>query len=444
MLFELEKSNIRKEDIDEGTVTRFIVSIGIDKMDDANHPITVDENLTNLGVLAFTDNPESIIPGAYSTISEHSDSSSTSVIKTLKINGNLLSQYHKILEYLTSLTVERNNGCVPYDYSMLNSVIVNSLTTRDYQSQSPLVVTVTPTNISFCLPINGSIIVDTDLNPSLIKLFSDVGLYTTKDIIKNEKVLVNLDGGMLTLSVQANEGYISESVVKSASWMWASSKKRQAINYLRYIFNQYPYLYAITNQLIEYLFILGNEKTAVKILYDYSQFTSADKSVQPYITVARLYVLQGKYQLAKKCLQYLPPFKDLNELLTIIILKNKVFDFQSSHHILKQFYLTYKDEPQFLHEFAKVKLRIATKSGLDVQIKLYEEAEQFLIDAIALSNNDAQMAWYWFDLAKVNILLDKSEEDIDSAFNAAMMKLPKESLFKRDRDSWKSSITENR
>ena len=115
-----------------------------------------------------------------------------------------------------------------------------------------------------------------------------------------------------------------------------------------------------------------------------------------------------------------------------------MFEYQSAHHIFKQFHAQYGMESQFLHEFSQVKIKLAERASSDIKELLYTEAEQLLREALAVGLIETQKAWYWFDLAKLLIATEQDPVSIEQAFKKAVELLPRESLFKRFYDNWKS------
>lgn len=435
MSFELKRSQATTKKISLDLVQGFLNTLdgGTFKLEDAPYEVLNEGVPTNLAILLFCNEPQTVIPGAYIEFFKYADSG-TLILEKKQITGSVLSQYHQMLEYLSHLSQPRTDAESPFDYKAMKELILNAIVHRDYQDQRPIKVEL----YSNAFVVSNPTSENDPANPRLLRAIIDMGLATGTGLGAKAIGEVEVDStmGFVSMRIKANESYACTESVRNAAYLWSNAKKRQAINYLRSILSIYPHFEQVVNQIIEYSFLLGNEKIAKKVLADYTQYTGKEKSVQPYITMARIYLGQSKIPLARKYLQHLPPFKDLNEILAVVILKKKLLEFKSAHSIFRQFAETYSEEPQFLHEYSQVKVRLALKASPDTKSTLLKEALTLLRTAIAFGTVDTQKAWYWFDLAQVSIQMESPRKTVEDAFEAAIELLPRESLFKRTRESW--------
>jgi len=419
----------------------------------------------NVGLMFFNENPDNFFPGARIEVVQFGDDAGGDLIEEKIFKGPLSQQIKNTLEYLYSLggavlkkvpgqaEVERT---VPYPYEAMEEAIVNAVYHRGYDGPpEPVKVYLYPDRleiISYPGPVSG--IQQKHFEPGQNVPSVPARNRRIGDFLKELRLAEQRGTGIPKIQRRMRENgspdarfefdeertffrvilpahprYQVLHGIREAAHLWAIGEKSHAIDHLGRAFERQPSSGALASQYIEYAFTLGNIALAQEVFKKFEDQSAKSEQMQPYITMARLLLDNGRSKDAYEILTRLPLVRTVSDTLEVAILSKKAKDFKGAHHLFAEAYSLNPDDPKLLHEYAQTKIQLGRKENIETRKNLNQEALELLRRAIQLTEDNVRKAWCWYDMARVLGWLKAPYSEIEAAYLKARTILPSEPRF---------------
>jgi len=443
-------------------------------------PINAHEVPRNVGLLFFNEDPDHFFSGARIEVVQFGDDAGGDLIEERIFRGPLPQQIRNTLEYLDSLggtLIQKIRGqaeierTVPYPYEAMEEAIVNALYHRGYDGPpEPVKVYLYPDRMeitSYPGPVAG-------LQNEHFELGQNIPQVPARnrrigEFLKELRLAEARGTGIPKIQRKMRENgspaaqfdfdehrtyfrvilpvhprYQVLHALREAAHLWAVGEKVNAVNHLERAFVHQPSSGALTSQLIEYSFGIGNSDLAHKTFKKFEEQLVKSESSHPYLTMARLLIDNARVKEANEVLGRIPLSRTINDTVEAAILMKKANDYSGAHHLFSEAYSINPDDPKIVHEFAQTKMKLASslwkRSDIDTKKRLNREAVEMLRRAIQLSADPVREAWCWFDLARTLDWLKAPYSDVEAAYLKALTYIHDEPRFQEGYKKFKSKV----
>ena len=231
--------------------------------------------------------------------------------------------------------------------------------------------------------------------------------------------------------------------LRESALLWATGKRREALNHLLRVAQDQPGSGAVTGQIIEYAGALEDLDLARTCLQRFESVEDRSEGSQPYLRYASVLLNRGYDDEARRWLSRVPVTSGYGDLLDAAILSKRARDYREAHRLFEGIYPRANDDPKVVQEFAQTKLALASAlrpSGRDLATKktLNRQAAELLRRAIPLTDDPTRKAWCWFDLARTLAWLREANSDVEPAYRQALSLKPDDDRFRDTYRKWKS------
>jgi len=157
-------------------------------------------------------------------------------------------------------------------------------------------------------------------------------------------------------------------------------------------------------------------------------------------------ISSGDHETSQKIILMLPESYYEEDYYEIGIAFKRLRMDERAHTIFSKIYSSYDTDPEYLSDFAQVKIAIANKNYKSKERnwatirRLRGEAIELLRRAINLFEDERQKAWCWFHLAKTLQFNRSPIGVVDEAYNEAIRLQPDEKSFKFAFKKWKAYL----
>ena len=231
--------------------------------------------------------------------------------------------------------------------------------------------------------------------------------------------------------------------VRESALLWATGKRREALNHLLRVAQDQPGSGAVTGQIIEYAGALEDLDLARTCLQRFESVEDRSEGSQPYLRYASMLLNRGHDDEARRWLSRVPVTSGYSDLLEAAILSKRARDYREAHRLFEGIYPRANDDPKVAQEFAQTKLALARAlrpfgRDLDTRKELNRQAVELLRRAIPLTDDPTRKAWCWFDLARTLAWLREANSEVEHAYRRAMSLKPDDDRFRDSYREWKS------
>ena len=441
-------------------------------------PLNAHDAPRNVALLFFSDGPERVFPGATIDIVQFADDAGGDLIEEKTIRGPLHHQVRQTLNYLDSLgstVIEKVPGravvdrTVTYPHEAIREAVVNAVYHRSYQEVEPTKIYLYPDRMeitSYPGPVRGL-----DLHhftrgesvPAVPARNRRIGGF-----LKELKFAESRGTGVPKIRRHMSESGSPEPrfdfdeahtyfrvilpvhpryrvihALRESALMWATGKRREALNHLLRVAQDQPGSGAVTGQIIEYAGALEDLDLARTCLQRFESAEDRSEGSQPYLRFASVLLNRGHDDEARRWLSRVPVTSGYGDLLDAAILSKRARDYREAHRLFEGIYPRANDDPKVVQEFAQTKLALARALrpfGRDLATKktLNRQAAELLRRAIPLTDDSTRKAWCWFDLARTLAWLREASSDVEHAYRQAMSLKPDDDRFRDNYREWKS------
>ena len=441
-------------------------------------PLNAHDAPRNVTLLFFSDDPERVFPGAMIDIVQFADDAGGDLIEEKTIRGPLHHQVRQTLNYLDSLgstVIEKVPGraevdrTVTFPHEAIREAVVNAVYHRSYQEAEPTKIYLYPDRMevtSYPGPVRGI-----DLHhftrgesvPAVPARNRRIGGF-----LKELKLAESRGTGVPKIRRHMSESGSPEPrfdfdeartyfrvilpvhpryrvihTLRESALLWATGKRREALNHLLRVAQDQPGSGAVTGQIIEYAGALEDLELARTCLQRFESVEDRSEGPQPYLRYASVLLNRGLGDEARRWLSQVPVTSGYGDLLEAAILSKRARDYREAHRLFEGIYPRAKDDPKVVQEFAQTKLALARALrpfGPDLATKktLNRQAAELLRRAIPLTDDPTRKAWCWFDLARTLARLREANSDVEQAYLQAMALKPDEDRFRNAYRQWQS------
>ena len=441
-------------------------------------PLNAHDAPRNVALLFFSDDPEQVFPGATIDIVQFADDAGGDLIEEKTIRGPLHHQVRQTLNYLDSLgstVIEKVPGraevdrTVTYPHEAIREAVVNAVYHRSYQEVEATKIYLYPDRMevtSYPGPVRGI-----DLHhfargesvPAVPARNRRIGGF-----LKELKLAESRGTGVPKIRRHMSESGSPEPrfdfdeartyfrvilpvhpryrvihALRESALLWATGKRREALNHLLRVAQDQPGSGAVTGQIIEYAGALEDLDLAQTCLQRFESVEDRSEGSQPYLRYASVLLNRGHDDEARRWLSRVPVTSGYADLLEAAILSKRARDYREAHRLFEGIYPRANDDPKVVQEFAQTKLALARALrpfGRDLATKktLNRQAVELLRRAIPLTDDPTRKAWCWFDLARTLAWLREANSDVEQAYLQSMSLKPDEDRFRNAYRQWQS------
>ena len=421
----------------------------------------------NVALLFFTDDPHQIFPGAQIDIVQFADDAGGDLIEEKTIQGPLHQQVRVALSYLESLggtIIEKvpgraeANRMVTYPYEAIREAVVNAVYHRSYEEVEPTKVYLYPDRMeitSYPGPVHG------------VELFHFEGGGAVPAVparnrriggfLKELKLAESRGTGVPKIRRHMKESGSAEPrfdfddsrtyfrvilpvhpryrvihALRESAMLWATGKRRQALDHLARAAEDQPGSGAVAGQLIEYAAVLDDIQLAKGYLERFDSAEHRTEESQPYLRYVTALLNRGRRDEARAWLDRAPAGGGYDDLLEAAILSKRAGHYRAAHRLFEDLYAYARDDPKVVQEFAQTKIALARAvryRDLTTKKRLTRQATELLRRAIPLADDPLRRAWCWFNLAGALAWLREPASDVAHAYRQAMALQPYEERF---------------
>jgi ATP-dependent DNA helicase RecG len=434
----------------------------------------------NIGLLFFNERPEKFFSGCAFDVVQFADDAGGNLIEEKHFSGPLDSQVLSVVESLDSLTnvqlrklpgkaqVDRT---VAYPYEALEEAIANAAYHRGYENiPEPNKVYLYPNRleiISYPGPVPGIDIQHLQgvapippvpaRNRRIGEFLKELRLAEMRGtgIPKIRRVMSQNGSGEPVIDfdpdrtyfrvlLPAHPRYLALHALREGSYFWSIGEKKNALDRLHSVFSQQPSSGAIAAQLIEFYGEMGNLPGAESVFRTFHQSPLKFEAEQPYLRLFKVFYSNNEKAKAKEIIDLLPEAEYFSAPLDVAVAYKRLKVLDKAHTVFTRIFDSYADNPDYLHNFAQVKISIANdlahrrNPNWHTVRRLRHEAIELLRRALTLSKDTVQRGWCFFDLARTLTWLRVPPSQIDEAFQSAIELLPYERAFREAYDKWRN------
>jgi len=439
-------------------------------------PLNGHDAPRNVALLFFSDEPERVFPGATIDVVQFADDAGGDLIEEKTIRGPLHHQVRQALRYLDSLgstVIEKVPGraevdrMVTYPHEAIREAVVNAVYHRSYEEVEPTKIYLYPDRMeitSYPGPVRG-----VDLHhfgrgeavPAVPARNRRIGGF-----LKELKLAESRGTGVPKIRRHMSESGSPEPrfdfdeartyfrvilpvhpryrvihALRESALLWATGKRREALNHLLRLAEDQPGSGAVTGQIIEYAGALEDLVMAQTCLERFESVEERTETSQPYLRYASVLLNRGRDSEARKWLSRVPVTSGYGDLLEAAALSKRARDYREAHRLFDGIYPRANDDPKVVQEFAQTKIAIARDlppHDRATKTTLSRQAVELLRRAISLADDPVRKAWCWFDLATTLAWRGEANSDVEHAYRQAMALKPDEERFGDTYREWRS------
>ena len=439
-------------------------------------PLNAHDAPRNVALLFFSDDPERVFSGATIDVVQFADDAGGDLIEEKTIRGPLHHQVNQTLRYLDSLgstVIEKVPGraqvdrMVTYPHEAIREAVVNAVYHRSYEEVEPTKIYLYPDRMeitSYPGPVRGL-----DLHhfargeavPAVPARNRRIG-----GLLKELKLAESRGTGVAKIRRHMSESGSPEPrfdfdeartyfrvilpvhpryrvihALRESALLWATGKRREAVNHLLRLAEDQPGSGAVTGQIIEYAGALEDLVLAQTCLERFESVEDRTETSQPYLRYASVLLNRGSDGEARRWLSRVPVTSGYADLLEAAILSKRARDYREAHRLFDSIYRRANDDPKVVQEFARTKIAIARdlpRDDMDTKTTLSRQAVEMLRRAVSLADDPPRKAWCWFDLARTLAWLREANSDVEHAYRQAIALKPDEERFRDNYRDWRS------
>jgi len=434
----------------------------------------------NVGLLFFNERPDRYFPGAVFDIVQFGDDAGGSLIEERRFEGPIDVTTLEVLEYLDDLTNvqlrklpdrAKVEHTVAYPYEALEEAVVNATYHRSYENcPEPNKIYLYPDRIeiiSYPGPVSGITLEHLSAdqvippvparNRRIGEFLKELKLAEMRGtgIPKIRRTMsqngspeptfdFDPDRTYFRVILPAHPRYLVVHTLRESAYLWSIGERDRAIASLKSVFEQQPSSGAIAGQLIEYLYDVGERREADKVFVTFQRTTLKHEAALPHIRYFKLLFGDGERERARQVIESLPEDEYWNDPLEIAVAFRRLKIYDKAHTIYGRVYSANEHNPYYLQNYAKTKIAIANdirygrNPTWSTVRRLQKEAMELLRRAISLFEDNVELAWCWFDLARLLSWQRYPRSQIQEAYENAINLLPDEGAFRESYNRWRS------
>ncbi len=381
------------DDVSERLVKRFLADIGSEigrtipfsrgvySRMQLTSRLNAHEAPRNVALLFFTDDPHQVFPGAQIDVVQFADDAGGDLIEEQTIQGPLHHQVREALSYLESLgstIIEKVSGraeadrMVTYPYEAIREAVVNAVYHRSYGEVEPTKVYVYPDRMeitSYPGPVRGVELFHFDGGgavPAVPARNRRIGGF-----LKELRLAESRGTGVPKIRRHMRESGSPEPrfdfdaartyfrvilpvhpryrvihALRESAMLWATGKRRQALDHLARAAEDQPGSGAVAGQLIEYAAVLDDLRLAKAHLERFDSAEHRTDVAQPYLRYGAALLNRGRSDEARAWLGRVPAGSGQDDLLEAAILSKRAGDHRAAQRLFDELYARANDGPQ--------------------------------------------------------------------------------------------------
>ncbi len=431
----------------------------------------------NIGLLMFSDDPETWFPGARIEVVQFRDDASGDVIEETIFKGSLQEQLRSTLSFLERIATAHYQkqaneyqvkGWVSYPLPALREALVNAVYHRSYEKNSePTKVYLYPDRIeviSYPGPvpgINNEHLAQQKPIPPVparnrrigeflkeLRLAEGRGTglpkiyHTMRDNGSGDPVFdFDEDRTYFRVTLPAHPEYSAISALRDAAHLKAINQETQAFQRIE---NAWKATSHSPTLAAEYIRLLSQRDRLDEAVDVHNSFTQkAAPEFLPFVTNVLIEVLhKGERKfLAKQLLDNLPTFLAGKDALSAAISARRMGEPEKAHQYFERSGDAVFHDVKHLHEFAQTKMKLAGKHiGTNTGERLNKEAKELLERVLQMDADPQRHAYAWRDLARTKKWLQRPNSEVDAAYQKAIALAPADSTrFAEEYARWKET-----
>lgn len=440
----------------------------------------------NIGLLLFSEDPDSWFPGTRIEVVQFADDASGNVIEEKIFRGGIHEQLKNALTFLETISSPhlekqersfRVKGWVSFPVPALREALVNAVYHKSYEtSQEPVKVYLYPDRIeiiSYPGPVPGIELEHLMPIPSVppvparnrrigeflkeLRLAEGRGtglprIYRAMRENGSHHPSFDFDEGRsyFRVTLPAHPEYIAISAIRDAAHLKALGNDTDAFSRIENAWRALPSSPSLAS---EYIRLLGAQERLEEAKVAFTTFKEkAADSFNPFVSNVLIDVLldAGLDKEAKKMLNHQPLYLASHDALDAAILARRVGDQKKAHRYFERAGDAVLYDVRALHEFASTKIKLAQdafqnrRQGRDSNRRLLREAKELLERAVQMDADRVRHAWAWRDLGRVKRWLKHPGDEVTAAYERAIDLLPGEMRFKEELTRWKETSARNK
>jgi ATP-dependent DNA helicase RecG len=426
----------------------------------------------NVGLLFFSDNPESWFPGARIEVVQFAGDAAGNIMEEKTFRGPLHTQIRDTLNYLANISTQHiekrtntpeTHGWVSYPMQALDEMVVNAIYHRSYEGISePTKIYLYPDRIeviSYPGPVPGieleHLTGERPLPPvparnrrigeflKELRLAEGRGtgipkIYrsTRENGSPDPRFDFDASRTYFRVTLPAHPDYVALAAVRDAAYLKATGQSANAIDRLKTAWRHLPHSALLAQALIRELSAEDKLDEARKI-YDAFPEKNAPGFARVATAMADAYLNAARRDEALVILNQIPSLLSNQDAFDAAILERRAGRQKKAHELFLRAGDAILNDVRALHEFAQTKIKIAQNLRLDhpskreARRRLLLEAEPILERVVQMDSPPTRRAWAWYDLGRVRQWLKKPASDAAAAFGHAHEILPDEERFER-------------
>lgn len=482
------------DDIRESKVREFLKDIRSGLLDENNTkelyrklrisvPVNGHDAPKNIGLLLFSDNPESWFPGARIEIVQYAADAAGNVLEEKVFRGGLHEQLKNALGYLEGISsahLEKQEssfkvrGWVSYPIPALREALVNAAYHKGYEStQEPIKIYLFPNRIeiiSYPGPVPG-------IQLSHLKQESPMPPVPARnrrigEFLKELRLAEGRGTGLpkiyramrengsqdpsfdfdeqrsyFRVTLPAHPEYVAISALRDAAHLKAIGNDIESFRRIEAAWKAMPSSPSLAAEHIRTLGEQGRLSDAGAVLLRFKEVAS--ESFQPFVANVYIEILlnSGRKEEAMKMLNQQPQFLASTDALDSAILARRLGSQEKAHRYFERAGDAVLHDARALHEFAQTKIKLAqsllrTRQARESNRRLLLEARELLERVIQMDADRARHAWAWRDLGRVKKWLKHPRGEVTAAYHHAIELLPDEKRFHDELLRWEESSGE--
>lgn len=429
----------------------------------------------NIGLLMFSDDPETWFPGARIEVVQFRDDASGDVIEETIFKGGLHEQLRSTLSFLERIATahyqKQTNefqvkGWVSYPLPALREALVNAIYHRSYENTSePTKVYLYPNRIeviSYPGPVAG---IDNDhltqqkpippvpaRNRRIGEFLKELRLAEGRGTGLPKIYRTMRDNGSgdpafdfdeqrtyFRVTLPAHPEYAAISALRDAAHLKAINQETQAFQRIENAWKATPHSPTLA---AEYIRLLSQQERLDEAVEVHNSFTQkAAPEFPPFVTNVLIEVLHkgDRTFLAKQLLDSLPTYLAGKDALSAAISARRMGEQEKAHQYFERSGDAVFHDVKHLHEFAQTKMKLAGKHKRSNSGKrLNKEAKELLERVLQMDADPHRHAYAWRDLARIKKWLQRPMSEIDEAYQKALALFPsRNTQVEEEYSTWK-------
>lgn len=486
----------RVEDLRENRIREFLRDINSGLLDERevrelyrklriSVPVNGHEVPRNIGLLMFSDNPETWFPGARIEIVQFPADASGDVIAEKVFRGGIHEQLKNALVFLENfadfhLEKQTNSfrvkGWVSYPIPALREALVNAVYHRSYDTvPEPIKVYLFPDRIEIIsypgpLPaIRPEHLRQEARMPPVPARNRRIGEFL-KELKLAEGRYTGLpklfkamrDNGSLDPEFDFDEGrtyfrttlpahpeYIAIATLRDAAHLRAVGALGDAFDRVNETWKRNPGSPSLSAELIRLLGAWGRPGDAESVHAKFKE--AAAEAYVPFVPNVLIAVLLdlGREKEAKKYFDQLSQYLAGRDALDAAILARRLGKSKTAHRYFERAGDIVWHDPRALLENAQTKIKLAQdlvhgakreRFNRETNQKLLRAAREMLERVLQMDADKTRRAWAWRDLARVKKWQGEPNSEVRTAYQNAIDLLPGESRFQIEKAKWENSL----